>query len=89
MATPRRKILQGVVVSDKMLKTRVVEVTRFARAPKYGKFIKISKKFKAHDETGEYKEGDLVHIEEARPLSKDKRWKIIGAIKKSENSQPL
>ena len=80
MAERRRKILRGRVVSDKMLKTRVVEVTRFARVPKYGKFIKISRKFKAHDETNEYKTGDKVRIEEARPLSRDKRWKIIGKV---------
>ncbi|MEK7085159.1 MAG: 30S ribosomal protein S17, partial [Patescibacteria group bacterium] len=70
MAERRRKILRGRVVSDKMLKTRVVEVTRFARVPKYGKFIKISRKFKAHDETDEYKTGDKVRIEERRPLSR-------------------
>ena len=80
MAERRRKILQGRVVSDKMQKTRVVEVTRFTRVPKYGKFIKISRKFKAHDETNEYKTGDKVRIEEARPLSRDKRWKIIGKV---------
>lgn len=77
MAESRRKILRGVVVSDKMQKTRVVEVTRYARVPKYGKFIKISRKFKVHDEASEYKTGDKVRIEEARPLSRDKRWRII------------
>ena len=80
MAETRRKILRGRVVSDNMLKTRVVEVTRFARVPKYGKFIKISRKFKAHDEANEYKAGDKVRIEEARPLSRDKRWRIIGKV---------
>lgn len=78
MAESKRKILRGVVVSDKMQKTRVVEVTRFVRVPKYRKFIKISRRFKTHDEASEYKAGDKVRIEEARPLSRDKRWKIIG-----------
>lgn len=70
------KRLEGVVVSDKMTKTVVVEVKRFVKHPKYGKFIRHSKKYKAHDEAG-HKVGDLVTIEECRPLSKDKHFKVI------------
>jgi len=73
-----RRKLEGIVVSDKMQKTRVVEVTRFKKHPLYKKYFKVSKRFKAHDENNEYKVGDKVIIEETRPLSKEKRWKIIG-----------
>jgi small subunit ribosomal protein S17 len=73
-----RKQLQGVVVSDKMTKTVTVLVNRFVKHPKYGKFMNISKKYKAHDEAGDYKEGDNVVIEECRPISKDKNFKVIG-----------
>ncbi len=71
-----RKI-KGVVVSDKMMKTRVVSVTRLKKHPKYLKYYHVTTKFKAHDENNEYKTGDKVTIEESRPLSKEKRWKII------------
>ena len=70
-------ILKGVVVSDKMDKTVVVSVSRFVKHPKYGKFLKISKKFKAHDEENKYKVGDNVEIQETRPISKDKNFKVI------------
>ena len=73
-----RKQLQGTVVSDKMMKTATVLVNRFVKHPKYGKFMNISKKYKAHDEAGAYKEGDKVVIEECRPISKDKSFKVIG-----------
>lgn len=73
-----RKQLQGTVVSDKMMKTVTVLVNRFVKHPKYGKFMNISKKYKAHDEVGAYKEGDKVIIEECRPISKDKSFKVIG-----------
>lgn len=73
-----RKQLQGVVVSDKMMKTVTVLVNRFIKHPKYGKFMNISKKYKAHDEAGAYKDGDKVIIEECRPISKDKSFKVIG-----------
>jgi len=72
--------LQGLVVSDKMLKTRVVAVTRFKLHPKYKKHYKATNRFKAHDEKNEYKTGDKVLIEEMRPLSKDKRWRIISKL---------
>ena len=67
-----------MVVSDKMQKTRVVRVTRFKKHPKYLRYYKVSTKFKAHDEKNEYREGDVVTIREARPLSKEKRWVIVG-----------
>jgi len=74
-----RKII-GVVVSDKMIKTRVVAVASLKKHPKYLKFYKVTTKFKAHDENNEYKMGDKVTIEESRPLSREKRWKIINKI---------
>jgi len=74
-----RKII-GTVVSDKMEKTRVVAVASLKKHPKYLKFYKVTTKFKAHDENNEYKMGDKVTIEESRPLSREKRWKIINKI---------
>ncbi len=71
------KVLKGVVVSDKMDKTVVVEVTRFVEHKKYGKRIKRSKNYKAHDENNEKKVGDKVEIEETKPISKDKHFKIV------------
>lgn len=71
------KILKGIVTGDKMDKTIVVEVTRFVEHKKYGKFIKKTKKYKAHDETNSKKVGDTVEIEETRPISKDKKFKVI------------
>jgi small subunit ribosomal protein S17 len=76
----KKKKLEGVVVSDKMQKTRVVLVTRLKRHKKYLKYFKVTKRFKAHDENNEYKVGDRVIIEETKPLSKEKRWIIIKKI---------
>jgi small subunit ribosomal protein S17 len=73
----RKKILSGIVVSDKMNKTVTVLVDRFVKHSKYGKFMKVSKKYKAHDEDGKYKEGDKVSIEETKPISKDKAFKVV------------
>ena len=72
--------LQGTIVSDKMEKTVVVEVERVKEHPRYKKRYKEHKKYKAHDEKGEYKMGDKVIIEECRPLSKDKKWRVIGKV---------
>lgn len=69
--------LQGIVVGDKMNKTVVVSVTRFIKHPKYGKYYKVSKKYKAHDEENKFKIGDKVSIEETRPISKDKKFKVV------------
>jgi small subunit ribosomal protein S17 len=71
------KFLKGVVVSDKMDKTVVVSVSRFVKHPLYGKFYKINKKYKAHDEGNIYKTGDAVEIVETKPISKDKRFKVV------------
>ena len=71
-----RKTREGVVVSDKMVKTRVVLIERVYRHPRYERVVRRSKRFKAHDEANTSKVGDRVLIEETRPLSKDKRWRI-------------
>ena len=71
---------EGVVVSDKMTKTRVVEVAETKRHPKYHKQYVMHSRFKAHDENNEYKTGDKVIIQESRPLSRDKRWTIVSKI---------
>lgn len=73
--------LKGIVVSDKMDKTRVVKVDRLKKHRRYHKYFRVSRRFKAHDEENKYKVGDEVIIEESRPLSKEKRWKIIGLAK--------
>lgn len=70
------QILKGIVVSNKMRNTVVVEVSRLKKHPMYGKFLKISKKYKAHSETP-VEEGKTVLLESTRPVSKDKKWKII------------
>lgn len=70
----RRKTLVGTVTSDKMEKTVVVTVQRVTRHPLYGKIVKVSKKYKAHDENSEAKMGDTVRICECRPISKDKTF---------------
>lgn len=75
-----KKKLQGVVVSDKMNKTVVVKVERIKEHPKYKRRYKSHKKYKAHDENKEYHVGDKVVIEETRPISKDKRWKVLNKI---------
>ena len=76
---PKRK-LTGKVVSDKMQKTVVVEVERIKEHPRYRRRYKIHKKYKAHDENQEYHVGDKVVIEETRPISKDKKWRVINKI---------
>lgn len=72
-----KRILQGVVVSDKTDKTVTVKVERRVMHPLYKKFIKRSKKYAAHDEANSYKIGDIVSIRECRPISKSKRWEVI------------
>jgi small subunit ribosomal protein S17 len=74
------KTKEGVVVSDKMTKTRVVVIERVYRHPRYERVITRSKRLKAHDETNTSKVGDRVLIEETRPLSRDKRWRIRQVI---------
>lgn len=72
-----KRILQGVVVSDKMDKTVVVKVERRVMHPIYKKFIRRSKKYAAHDENNQFKIGDVVRIRECRPLSKSKSWEVL------------
>jgi small subunit ribosomal protein S17 len=73
-----RRILKGTVVSDKCDKTVTVVVERRVRDPLYGKIIRRSAKYAAHDEGNQWKVGDIVSIEECRPLSKSKKWRVIG-----------
>lgn len=75
-----RRILQGTVVSTANDKTVVIEVERRFRHPLYGKFVKQNKKYKAHDENNEYKLGEIVAIEENRPISKTKSWVVKGRV---------
>ena len=72
-----KRIMQGVVVSDKMEKTIVVNVERKFPHPLYKKFIKRSKRYHVHDEDNQFKLGDIVKIQECRPLSKSKRWEVM------------
>lgn len=72
-----KRKFNGVVTSDKMNKTRVVKVVSVKIHPKYKKRYKVSKKFKVHDEKNQYKVGDKVQFIECRPLSRDKRWRVI------------
>jgi small subunit ribosomal protein S17 len=74
--TGKKKQLIGLVASDKMAKTVVVEVTRRMRHPVYHKYVQSRQRYKAHDENNEAKVGDRVLIEECRPLSRDKRWRV-------------
>ncbi len=75
-----KRILQGVVVSDKNDKTIVVKVERRLRHPVLKKTVRLSKKYHAHDEKNEAKTGDVVRIEETRPLSKQKRWTLLEKV---------
>ncbi len=77
---PKKQQLTGIVVSDKMMKTVVVKVDMRKRHSKYKKSYTISKKFKAHSENNEFKTGDRVVIESIRPMSKEKKFKVIGKI---------
>ncbi|MBR3310773.1 MAG: 30S ribosomal protein S17 [Solobacterium sp.] len=79
----RRKVLRGTVVSDKMDKTIVVEINTTKSHPLYGRHVKYSKKFKAHDENNEAKVGDIVEIMETRPLSKDKYFRLVKIVTKA------
>jgi small subunit ribosomal protein S17 len=80
----RRRTMTGVVVSDKMDKTIVVSVVRSVRNSLYGKTIKRTSKFKVHDENNECRVGDRVKIMETRPLSKEKRWRLVEVLEKAK-----
>ncbi len=84
MERGNRKVREGRVVSDKMDKTIVVAVETFVRHPLYGKSVKKTTKFKAHDEENQCRIGDRVKIMETRPLSKDKRWRLIEIVEKAK-----
>ena len=86
--TPReergaRKFRVGLVVSDKMDKTITVSMERQVKHPIYGKFVKKTTKLKAHDETNDANEGDTVRIQETRPLSKTKRWRLVEVLERA------
>ncbi|WP_412988467.1 30S ribosomal protein S17 [Pediococcus siamensis] len=78
-----RKVYQGRVVSDKMDKTITVQIDTYKTHPVYGKRVKYSKKYKAHDENNEAKVGDIVRIMETRPLSATKRFRLIDIVEKA------
>ncbi|MGI5879584.1 MAG: 30S ribosomal protein S17 [Syntrophomonadaceae bacterium] len=82
-----KKVRIGTVTSDKMEKTITVSVETVKQHPLYKKTIKTSKKYKVHDENNEAKTGDIVRIIETRPLSKDKRWRLIEIIRKAKTLQ--
>jgi small subunit ribosomal protein S17 len=84
MERSKRKVRLGTVVSDKMDKTIVVAVETFVTHPLYKKQLKKTTKFKAHDENNECGIGDVVKIMETRPLSKDKRWRMVNIVKKAK-----
>jgi small subunit ribosomal protein S17 len=79
-----RKERVGIVTSDKMNKSVVVLVERRVMHPKYGKFVKMSSKFMAHDEKEEAHIGDTVRISETRPLSKQKRWRVVEVVERAK-----
>lgn len=83
-ARPLRKERIGIVVSDKMDKTITVQVDRVIHHPVYNKLMRMASKFKTHDEKNTAKIGDTVKIEETRPMSKTKRWRLVEIIKKAE-----
>jgi len=78
----QRRVLVGTVISDKMDKTVVVEVTRRYRHPRYKKYIQERLRYKAHDERNDAKTGDRVNIVESRPISKDKRWRLQTVVER-------
>lgn len=83
----RRRERVGVVVSDKMDKTRVVMVETLVQHPLYKKYVKRRKKFYAHDEKNETHVGDVVRIMETRPLSRLKRWRIVSIVRKAHGEE--
>jgi small subunit ribosomal protein S17 len=79
----KKKEIQGTVLSNKMQKTIIVSVVRASKHPKYGRIMKKANKFKAHDELNTAQIGDIVRIQETRPLSKDKRFRLLRIVKKA------
>lgn len=83
MERNNRKVLRGVVVSDKMDKTIVVEIDTSKSHPLYGRHVKYTTKFKAHDENNEAHVGDTIEVMETRPLSKDKHFRLVRVVEKA------
>jgi len=79
-----RKVREGVVVSNKMNKTIVISIVERVRHPKYAKFVSRTKKLYAHDETNDAQVGDRVRVMETRPLSKQKRWRLIEVLERAK-----
>ena len=82
-ARGQRKVVMGTVLSDKMDKTITVLVSRRLQHPRYKKYIRLSKKYHAHDAANECRIGDVVRLMETRPLSRTKRWRVIEIVKKA------
>ena len=80
----RRKLMTGRVVSDSMQKTVVVTIERLVRHEEYGKYVRRRSRFKVHDEKDECKVGDVIRFMETRPLSKDKRWRLVDFVQRVE-----
>jgi len=79
-----RKVREGVVVSNKMNKTIVISIVERVRHPRYSKFVARTKKLYAHDEANDAKAGDKVRVEETRPLSKTKRWRVVEVLERAK-----
>ena len=80
----RRKFMTGKVVSDAMQKTVVVTIERLVKHEEYGKYVRRRSRFKVHDEKNEAKVGDVIRFMETRPLSKDKRWRLVDFVQRVE-----
>ena len=80
----RRKVMTGTVVSDAMQKTVVVTIETLVKHPEYGKYVRRRSRFKVHDEKDECKVGDVIRFMETRPLSKQKRWRLLDFVRRAE-----
>ncbi len=83
-ARGRRKVMTGTVVSDAMQKTVVVTIETLVKHPEYGKYVRRRSRFKVHDEKDECKVGDVIRFMETRPLSKQKRWRLLDFVRRAE-----
>ena len=83
-ARGRRKVMTGTVVSDAMQKTVVVTIEMLVKHPEYGKYVRRRSRFKVHDEKDECKVGDVIRFMETRPLSKQKRWRLLDFVRRAE-----
>lgn len=87
MRARNRKVMQGTVHSDRMQKTITVDVTRRVKHPKYGKYLVRTSRFAVHDENNEARPGDTVEIAETRPLSRQKRWRLLRILERAPSRQ--